>query len=131
VNIFTERHFRSSGYIFLAGGAILLKVVIVLMLTNYFPGTFASPSVTQYFWGISGSPLDETARYSREFSEQRGQQIKGESLLLMPDSFLSLLQQKLNRPWATAVLVVPFVILFLPRQFLPVHPLADDDPLLS
>lgn len=113
-----------------AVGVVLLKVVVVLMLVNCFPGTVFSPSVTQAYWGISGSPLEETPRHAEEFREHDARQTKGEPFLFAPNRFLSLLQQNLSRPWATSALAPLFVTVFLPRQFLPIHPLTDDDLLL-
>jgi hypothetical protein len=121
----------SPRYIEYAVGAVLFKVLVVLMLINCFPGTVFSPSVTQAYWGISGSPLEETPRDSEEFSEHDARQTKGEPFLQVLDRFLSRLQQNFSRPWVASALAPLFVVLFLPWQFLPVHPLADDDPLLS
>jgi hypothetical protein len=101
------------------------------MLVNCFPGAVTSSSITQASWGISGSLLEETARYSQEFDEQRAQQTKGELFLLLPDRFLSLLQQSFSRPWVTAALAPLFVVSLLQRQYLPVHSLADDEPFLG
>ncbi len=113
-----------------AVGVVLLKVVVVLMLVNCFPGTVFSPSVTQAYWGISSSPLEEIQRHAEEFREHDARQAKGEPFLFMLDRVLSSLHQHLSRSWATSALAPLCMVIFLPRQFLPIHPIADDDPLL-
>ena len=131
VNTLLAPRLLSSRYIWSAVGAVLLKVVIVLMLTNCFSIADTSPAVDQTFIGVGGSLLEEAARYSYDFSKQCVRQTKEASLLLAPDFFLSLLQQCFNRPSPPLALASLLVVFFFPRKLLSVLPSADDDPLLS
>jgi hypothetical protein len=117
-------------YIWLAVGAVLLKVVLVLMLTNCFSVADASPAVAQAFTGMSGSPLEEASRYSYDFNKHCVQQTKEATFLLTPDFLLSLLRHYLSRLEPPLALASLLIVFFFPRKLLSVLHLADDDPFL-
>jgi len=112
-------------------GAIVLKVVVVLMLVNCFPVVDHAPSVAQAYAGIGGSPLEEASRRAQDFSEQCAQQVFGFFFPAVLNPSFSPGQYRLFLFWSLLSWTILFIALFFPRRFLLIRPSADDDPSLS
>jgi hypothetical protein len=120
----------SSWCLWSALGAIILKVVIVLMLITCFHAPMAASTLTESYWGPASSPLEESSRLSQVVVDAGAQQARYACPVVWSSLVLPLPHWHPNRPWSVSILPLLSLLLVFSRKVCPPSHSTDDDSFL-